>query len=443
VTRPRPECPSHPRSRVWLDGTYGRGRLRRQRFKCVPGNGERRHVFTELLPRTISAEHECLECERPLASHEGPPAPRRFEYTTREIAEALIMVGGGATYRGAGRDVRELAHRTNGRYRRFDGSNIADWVELFAPAIFEAHRPHEWPQIVAIDALPFAVSGQRTNAFGHPIQGGSPAFQIFGAMGYVPFHYGEVKLVGLQGFPGFAFRQGRPYWVEFLRSLDAQLAGAPRQFVCDGDPDIEAAIREVWPRGAEHAPEVFICHHHLREGLLERLRHAQIAADDPLYQAAERAFDNSECWDGFERLAQARRREISEVTTWLRRNGNRAADQIAHRTGHVTDTTAIEQYFSVLRGQLASRRGTFGNRERLNRLLMLMMLRQRRSARLTDYAHIIREQLLANDGRAGARRQIDDPDGQPSLGRSAPARPRPPAPPRVPIELGEEEDIPF
>ena len=91
MVRPRPACPFHPKSRVWLDGSYGRGARKRQRFKCDPPNGEPRHVFTETLPRTISVEHECWECERPLAAHEGPRAPRKFAFTVIEIAEALIL----------------------------------------------------------------------------------------------------------------------------------------------------------------------------------------------------------------------------------------------------------------------------------------------------------------------------------------------------------------
>jgi hypothetical protein len=131
------------------------------------------------------------------------------------------------------------------------------------------------------------------------------------------------------------------------------------------------------------------------------------------------------------------------VSRWLARNAVRANYQITHRAGHVVDSTAIEQYFSVLRSQFAGRRGGFGNRECLNRLLMLMMLQQRRSARITDYAHMIREQPLASGVHAGARRQIDDPEGQPSLAGPAWIRARAEAAlPPPPIEL-DGEDIPF
>ena len=279
----------------------------------------------------------------------------------REIAEALILLGRGETYRGTGAAIRELTGRNGSRERRYDGSNIADWVELFAPAVFERYRPRAWPEIVALDALPFNVSGTALNEYGHPIQGGSRAFYVFGAMGYIPRPTGvAVKLVGLQAFPGFEFRQGRPFWVEFLRSLTDPtgrygLTGAPRQFVCDGDPDIEAAIREVWP---QETPEVFQCHYHLRKHVLDILRQAHVHAEDPLYDAAKHAFENSERWLAFEALTQERmaaehgsqrNRPLNSLRTWLRSNGERAAWQIAHHGGHVTDTTAIDQFFAELR----------------------------------------------------------------------------------------------
>lgn len=413
MVRPKPECPRHPRSRVWFDGTYGRPGRRRQRFKCVPRDGEPTHVFTELLPRTIAHDHECLECERPLAPHEGPPAPRFFEYTTRQIAQALLDVGSGVTYRRAGRNLRELANRTNGRYSRFDGSNVADWVELFAPAIFHVYRPRQWPRLVMLDGLPFAVSGHALNQLGHPLQGGSPAFHVFGAMGYYRAH--ETKLVGLQAFPGFGFQQGRPYWVEFLRSLNEQFEGAPEQIVCDGDRNLIAAINEVWLPGDPASPEIFICHHHLRDSLTDKLRGAQIAAADPLYVAALEAFTSPAHWRAFEELVDARRPRIRTVVNWVRRNGDRVAYQVAHSRGRVTNTGPLETYFSELRHKLDDRRGGLSNRERLNRMLMLMMLNQRGVHSAADWAKIIREYLSDNSGRAGRRRQIDDRRGQPSL----------------------------
>jgi hypothetical protein len=48
---PRPE---HARSRVRFDGQYGPEGHRRQRYRCIPANGDRPHRFVEWLPREES-----------------------------------------------------------------------------------------------------------------------------------------------------------------------------------------------------------------------------------------------------------------------------------------------------------------------------------------------------------------------------------------------------
>jgi transposase-like protein len=146
------------------------------------------------------------------------------------------------------------------------------------------------------------------------------------------------------------------------------------------------------------------------------LRGEQLAADDPLYEAATTAHDNAESWRAFEELAQARWPRIKRLTNWLRRNGNTITVQFAHpHRPPIINTGPLEAYFSELRNKLNDRRGGLSNRERLDRMLMLMMLHQRAAHSAADHAHIIREYLTNNSGRAGRRRQIDDRRGHPSL----------------------------
>jgi hypothetical protein len=78
-------------------------------LKCVDG----KHVFTEPLPRQRTPHRDCAECERALEKHEGPQALRKQRYTVREVAMALMRVGEGWTYRGAGRMLRTDAGRLN------------------------------------------------------------------------------------------------------------------------------------------------------------------------------------------------------------------------------------------------------------------------------------------------------------------------------------------
>jgi hypothetical protein len=96
---------------VRFDGRYGKPGHRRQLYRCVPGNGDRPHRFTELLPREEAWRDACEACERQVHLHEGPHAARRYQFVARGIAEALVAVGAGASYRQAALVARERARR--------------------------------------------------------------------------------------------------------------------------------------------------------------------------------------------------------------------------------------------------------------------------------------------------------------------------------------------
>ena len=128
----------------------------------MPGNGDRPHRFTELLPREEAWHDACEACERPVHLHEGPHAARRYQFVARGIAEALVAVGGGASYRQAALVARERARRlridpeTGEPRPTRHGQLAADWVEVFAPVVFESHRPCAWPTAgsLLLDDLP-------------------------------------------------------------------------------------------------------------------------------------------------------------------------------------------------------------------------------------------------------------------------------------------------
>ena len=108
ATCPRPE---HSGSRVRFDGHYGPEGHRRQRYRCTPTDGDARHCFTEPLPREESWHDACEHCEREVDLHEGPHAARHYQFVARGIAEALVMVGAGSTYRDTALVARERAKR--------------------------------------------------------------------------------------------------------------------------------------------------------------------------------------------------------------------------------------------------------------------------------------------------------------------------------------------
>jgi len=148
---------------VRFDGHYGAAGHRRQYYKCIPANGDRPHRFTEVLPREESWENACERCERDVDLREGPHAARKYQFVARGIAEALVAVGAGSTYRDAALVARERAQRlrvdlhTGELQFTRHGSLVVDWVEVFAPVVVETFRPRAWPASgsLLLDDMPF------------------------------------------------------------------------------------------------------------------------------------------------------------------------------------------------------------------------------------------------------------------------------------------------
>ncbi|MGZ6576518.1 MAG: hypothetical protein ACXVHJ_36735 [Solirubrobacteraceae bacterium] len=120
-----------------------------------------------------------------------------ISFVARGIAEALVAVGTGSTYREAAGVARERARRVRvdaesgePRFSRH-GSLVMDWVEVFAPVVFDAYRPRAWPVTgsLLLDDLPFSVRDPETGRF-------RIAFR-FAAMGY---EAGRPKLWRLEAF---------------------------------------------------------------------------------------------------------------------------------------------------------------------------------------------------------------------------------------------------
>jgi hypothetical protein len=79
-------------------------------------------------------------------------------------------------------------------------------------------------------------------------------------------------------------------------------------------------------------------------------------------------------------------------------------------------TAALEQLARPITAALYPRRYALKNRERLNRLLMLLQLHVNGQDDVRGHAKTIRAWLEANGGRPAAyRRSIADPAGVPSL----------------------------
>ena len=410
------KCPKseHAGSRVKLDGTYGTAGHRRQRYKCSPRGGERPHVFTELLPREESWQSSCEHCERALERREGPKAPRHYQFVARGIAEALQALGTGDSYMRAARVARDRARRfrldgQTGELRESaHGQLLADWAEVFAPVVFETHRPTAWPAegSLLLDHLPFRV--RALDASGRRIPAGKVAFDVFCAVG---FSAGRPRLWLAQ-----AFASARPAdWSIFLGSLP----GHPERIVCDAHGGMLAAIASRWPH-----VEVQQCEWHLQHAL-DRLLAKEVRNDPEaeltgLRDVTSRALHGPAPWQQFVRAARLTENESLE--RWITVNAATIERQFARRalTPRRPDmpltTAALEQISRPIVAALYPRRYGLKNRERLNRLLMLLQLHINGDDDVHAYARGIRRHLELNEGRPLVpRRAITDPVGAPSL----------------------------
>jgi len=405
---PRPE---HAGSRVRFDGHYGKPGHRRQLYRCVPANGDRAHRFTELLPREEAWHDACESCERPVHLHEGPHAARHYQFVARGIAEALQAVGAGASYRQAALVARERARRlradpdTHQQRPTRHGQLVADWVEVFAPVVFEPHRPSAWPATgsLLLDDLPFSVRDPASGRF-------RIAFRIFCAAG---FERGQPKLWRLEAFPDAS----QANWEAFLGALE----GAPPRVVCDNHYGLNEAVRAAFPDA-----ELYLCEWHLRhalERLMAKIRQEpqHRAAIDSLLPRVEAAFSGPSFWRHFLRDALAA--ETPRLSEWLEGTG-RIVEQQFHRRGlrgqrpadMPLTTSPMDGLIGPIRDALHPRRYGLKNRDRTNRLLLLMQLHANRQDDVLAYARDIRAWLEASGGHPRIpRRAVTNPAGRPSL----------------------------
>jgi hypothetical protein len=271
----------HAGGYVWFDGVYSTNQVhQRTRFKCAPhpdqnqadgSPGWKRHPFYVQMPRReplrtlATLDRICDECEHLLVRSEGPVTPHRFIFSAREAAKVLVKVATGETYRDASREVRDIANRfvatgANGHgIASNNGSLAADYLDLFADVVYDHYKPAAWPEIVALDALPFRV---RDWVKGKSIPGGKPVASILGAFGYpAAGKKGRVWHLAISG------GLDRLSWVAFLRSMPTDPNKPPTWVVCDDDAAIQGAVKVVWPEAT-----IYISDGHIQRNGLDRIR---------------------------------------------------------------------------------------------------------------------------------------------------------------------------
>jgi hypothetical protein len=192
--------------------------------------------------------------------------------------------------------------------------------------------------------------------------------------------------------------------------------------VCDNDHGLTNAVAARFPDA-----ELYLCEWHLRHAL-ERLM-GKIRTEQPHYQEAidelladvEAAFTGLSFWAPY--VERAHEAGIPRLSEWLNSTGQIVEDQFKRRgprasrpAGMPLTTSPLDGFINPIRASIGPRAYGLKNRERTNRMLMLMQLHANRQDDERAYVRHIRDWLEANQGRPSiARRAVVDAGRDASL----------------------------
>lgn len=192
------------------------------------------------------------------------------------------------------------------------------------------------------------------------------------------------------------------------------LPGAPPRVVCDNDGGLVNAVRSRFPDA-----ELYLCEWHLRhalERLMSKIRtegeHREVI--DELQADVAAAFTGPSLWTPFVERAHAA--GIPRLSEWLSTTGRVVEEQFGRRGQRSArpvemplSTSPLDGFINPIRAAIGPRAYGLKNRERTNRLLMLMQLHANHQDDDSNYVRLIRESLEANHGRPNvARRAVID-----------------------------------
>jgi hypothetical protein len=191
--------------------------------------------------------------------------------------------------------------------------------------------------------------------------------------------------------------------------------------VCDNDDGLTNAVRARFPDA-----ELHVCEWHLRhalERLMGKLRTEQPQhrdAIDVLLADVEAAFTGLSFWTPFTERCHAA--GITRLSDWLNSTGLIVADQFRRREPRwkrpadiPLTTSPLDGFINPIRASIRPRAYGLKNRDRTNRMLMLMQMHANRQDDHNAYVRHIRACLETNAGRPSiTRRAVVDAAG-PSL----------------------------
>lgn len=177
---------------------------------------------------------------------EGPRTGRFATFTFREVADTLIEVGRGASFRDATSRARRAAKR--------DGSDspnkpnlVMDWLDTFGALVVEHHERSltTWPAVIAVDSKPLRKRGFDEER-GRSIDAENG--EVFAVMDMATGRRGgSPMLLRLAG------GKDAVSWLAFF--AEADLGGAPAWIVTDQDLGIEKAVAIAFPNAIHYRCE--------------------------------------------------------------------------------------------------------------------------------------------------------------------------------------------
>lgn len=481
---PPPACTEHPGSRVVRAGTYSSGNSRRQRYQCHPKDGSRPHQFTPPLAReAVTSGASCTRCDELLSPHHGPiSAARHTPWTLTGVAKALNDLSLGESYanvslalraqRDAARQHLHDAHgidafgatvtsaaSTSTSYTRRDKRNAwrvaADLVEQYSPPLYaavdaqlradaEAQRVENdallaanpnarlpAPIVYVIDEMPVWT---RTNGVKRPTWNVLTVAEVRWKDTDDPFAppQRDSRLRLARAFP----RSNADAWQLVLDEVGVR----PDFVVADYGTGLQLALQAYYGDSVGVVPSLWHMHRNIRDVLVDLpnttfldgqekvlidplRKHLSLLARDELIGRTR--IDIEQWWDELETIVAALPAPVVKVKTQRDLQEPRLVEALPILTTnpHVpASNAAVENRIrNALKPFLENRAHMFGNQERTNRLLNLLVCRQAGAFNDLDaLALSIRSLNEGNGGWAPAPRQILDRQPPTSVAQGKP-----------------------
>lgn len=184
-------------------------------------------------------------------------------------------------------------------------------------------------------------------------------------------------------------------YLDFL----AQLPGQPEWVVTDRDRGLDNAIDEAWPQAIR-----YYSHWHLRENAKAALKTDKglcKTTREDLERESEFALGSLKSYD--RALDAARQAGAAALESWLLTNRAFHRSQLRKQIGHIgypKGTGTVEgDYIPTVKAAIGSRKQSFTNVDRLNKLLAFIRAEADHVASVETYSALIRSWLRSREGR--------------------------------------------